>query len=90
MSFSQSDAESFVLSYHGQVFFGSHTVWRHTLNGDRYCMTNIETLISAHSDAESFVLSYHGQVFFGSHTVWRHTLYGDIYNLATSNTLFSP
>ena len=25
---------------------GYHTVWRHTLNGDRYCMANVETLIS--------------------------------------------
>ena len=28
------------------IHVGSHTVWRHTLNGDRYCMANIETLIS--------------------------------------------
>ena len=24
----------------------TYTEWRHTLNGDRYCMANIETLIS--------------------------------------------
>ena len=43
---------------------GSHTVWRHTLYGDRYCMAYIETLIKTlYGDRYDFSTSTSDTVF---------------------------